>query len=508
MQSRNAASAVGNRSRSSDFWGAEGLGKLPPQAIEVEESVLGALLLEKSALTLVADMLKPESFYKEAHQRIYQAIQLLDAQHAPVDILTVCEVLGKQGHLELVGGREAVLNLTIRVNSAANIETHARIILERAMKRQMINLASTVLREAYEDVTDAFDLLERTEKGLLGINNQHVATDVPWDQQLANTIREGVEMAATGKLPGVPSAFGGINTKLGGYQPGNLYLIGARPGMGKSLYMINEAIPMAYEGVAVGIWTLEMIYQQNVKRILSCTTGIEHNLFKFNKVYQDKDLLLQVQNKAAELAKLKFGHFDTPNINLAHIKNKARRLRAEGLLDIVFIDYLQLIQFDAESKKRQNKSENVGEISWGLKDLAKELKIPIVAFSQLSRAVENRDQSLPQLSDLRDSGSLEQDADVVQFLYRPEYYNLDTATDGGSSKGIIEVHTMKNREGQLGVDTLTYRPNASTIIESPFTPPNPSMDKYVNQFPRGAAVDFSEPLNKQNLGDENTEAPF
>jgi len=450
-----------------NHWFDSGLGKLPPQAIDMEIAVLGAMLLEPFAIDVATDAgLTPTSFYKEAHQRIFLAIMALTSRHQPVDLLTVSGQLRSTGELEMCGGSGYLMELTNGVNSSANTAQHVKFILEAAIKRALIVFASVIMRDAYEDVTDAFGLLEAAEQQMLAIG-QGVYSDVELTlhQQLTATYKAGAATAQSGGFPGVASIYTGMNRVTGSYRPTNLYYWGARPAMGKSLLVANEALGMAYSGEGVAIFSLEMSFLQYLNRILSLSTGIEHSEIDLGHAYNDPAKALILQNKVDELGRLKMTIYDKPAITLSYMRRKLRKLKAKGMLKIAFLDYLQLMGIDEESKHK-NREQQISEISKGLKELAKELFIPIIALSQLSRAVETRGgDKKPGLADLRESGSLEQDADAVSFLYRPDYYNISHDESGRSTKGLLQIITEKNRSGSLDTVDLYFQPRISSITE-------------------------------------------
>ena len=429
----------------------EGLiGKVPPQALELEEAVLGALMLEKDALSAVVDILKPGSFYKEGHAAIYQAILDLFNDSQPVDLLTVTNQLRKDGTLELAGGAYAVTNLTTKVNSAANVEYHARIITEMAIKRELIRVASEIHHDAYEDTTDVFELLDKTESALFEVSEQNIRRNY---QDMRSIMSEALgELEARKKhkdgLTGVPSGFSALDRVTSGWQKSDLVIIAARPGMGKTAFVVSAMRNAAVDfDRPVAIFSLEMSSVQLVNRLISAEAELESEKIKKGNLadYEWTQLL----HKTRKITNAPIFIDDTPALTILELRAKCRRLKSQHDVQLIIIDYLQLMSGDA-SKGGGNREQEIASISRALKGLAKELDVPVIALSQLSRAVETRGgDKKPQLSDLRESGSIEQDADMVMFLYRPEYYGITEDENGMPTTGTGEVIIAKHRNGSL-----------------------------------------------------------
>ncbi|MEZ7970774.1 MAG: replicative DNA helicase, partial [Cyclobacteriaceae bacterium] len=399
----------------------ESLGKLPPQAVDIEEVVLGALMLEQHALSSVIDILKVESFYKEAHQNIYEAIVQLFNNSDPVDIKTVVHQLRKNGKLELVGGSYYIADLTTRVNSAANIEYHARIISEQSIKRQLIRISSELVTDAYEDTTDVFQLLDRTEQALFQVSESHIRKNYDKMSSLLTKAISQIEERKNKKdgLTGVPSGFTALDRITSGWQPSDLVIIAARPGMGKTAFVVSAMRNAAIDhGQGVAIFSLEMSSVQLVNRLISAEAELESEKLKRGEMadYEWEQLL----HKTSKLSEAPIFIDDTPGLSILELRAKARRLAQQHDIKLLIIDYLQLMSGgDANKNSGGNREQEIASISRALKGIAKELNIPVIALSQLSRAVETRGgDKKPQLSDLRESGSIEQDADMVMFLYR------------------------------------------------------------------------------------------
>lgn len=430
--------------------GLEGLGKIPPQALELEEAVLGALMLEKDALSSVVDILKPGSFYKEGHSAIYEAILRLFNDSQPVDLLTVTNQLRKDGTLEVVGGAYAVTNLTTKVNSAANVEYHARIITEMAIKRELIRVAGEIHHEAYEDTTDVFDLLDKTESSLFEISEQNIRRNY---QDMRSIMSEALsELEARKKhkdgLTGIPTGFSALDRVTSGWQKSDLIIIAARPGMGKTAFVVSAMRNAAVDfGKAVAIFSLEMSSVQLVNRLISAEAELEGDKIKKGNLadYEWQQLL----HKTNKITNAPIFIDDTPALTILELRAKCRRLKSQHDVQLIIIDYLQLMSGDS-ARGGGNREQEIASISRALKGLAKELEVPVIALSQLSRAVETRGgDKRPQLSDLRESGSIEQDADIVMFLYRPEYYGITEDESGMPTTGTGEVIISKHRNGSL-----------------------------------------------------------
>ncbi len=433
------------------------LGKLPPQALDLEEAVLGALMLEKDALSVVADILKPESFYKEAHQKIYNAIVNLFSESQPIDLLTVTSQLRASGDLLLAGGPGYITDLTAKVNSAANIEAHARIISEASIKRELISVSSEILRDAFEDTTDVFQLLDRTEQALFRVSESNIRKNYVDMRSLMNQAISELEIKKNQKdgLTGVPSGFSALDRLTSGWQPTELMILAARPGMGKTAFVVSSLRNAAVDfNMPVAIFSLEMSAVQLVNRLISAEAEIDSEKIRKGTLMPHE--WQQLHSRINKLANAPIFIDDTPALSVLELRAKCRRLKAQHDIKMVVIDYLQLMTADSAGKGGGNREQEIAMISRSLKNLAKELDVPVIALSQLSRAVETRGgEKKPQLSDLRESGSIEQDADMVLFLYRPEYYGITQDEAGNSVAGIGEVIVAKNRAGSL--DTIQLR---------------------------------------------------
>lgn len=435
-------------------------GKVPPQSKELEEAVLGAIMLEKGAFDTVVEILKSDCFYVEAHKKIFLAMVRLAGKSMPVDILTVVEELRFMGELDLVGGPFYVSQLTNSVVSSANVEAHARIILQKFIQRELIRISGEILSESYEDTADVFDLLDSAESKLFEITNNHLRKNYDSiDRVLVNTMKRIEDLRNKGDdITGVPSGFPSLDKVTYGWQPTDLIILAARPAVGKTAFALNlvrnaALHPRFPKGAA--IFSLEMSSGQLVARILSAESEIKLEKITRGKLeeYEMKKLMT---HGVERLAKAPIFVDDTPALNIFELRAKCRRLVHNNGVGIIIIDYLQLMSGSADGKNT-NREQEISKISRELKGLAKELQVPVIALSQLSRDVEKRKDGnkMPQLSDLRESGAIEQDADMVLFLYRPEYYDINQNEMGESNKGETHVRIAKHRNGQL--DTIKLR---------------------------------------------------
>ncbi|HRH48021.1 MAG TPA: replicative DNA helicase [Panacibacter sp.] len=434
-------------------------GKLPPQAKDLEEAVLGAVMLDKSAFDTVVEILKPECFYVDAHQRIYRAFQTLAQKSLPIDILTVVEELKIKEELEMVGGPYYVTKLTNAVVSVANIEAHSRIVLQKFVQRELIRISGEIISEAYEESTDVFDLMDDAEDKIFQITNNFLKTDYKeMSSALAQAINRIDELRTKKEeISGVPSGFASMDRVTYGWQPTDLIILAARPSVGKTAFALNLARNAALhptKPTAVGFFSLEMSASQLVQRILSAESEIMMEKISRGKLEEYEYQQLNTKGiKRLEKAPIYID--DTAALNIFEFRAKARRLVNKHKVGLILIDYLQLMS-GSNDNKGGNREQEISTISRNLKALAKELNVPIIALSQLSRAVETRKESkMPQLSDLRESGAIEQDADMVMFIYRPEYYEVMNNENGESTKGETHIRIAKHRNGSL--ETIKLR---------------------------------------------------
>lgn len=427
-------------------------GKVPPQSKELEEAVLGAILLEKQAFDVAAEFLKPECFYVDAHQKIFSAMCRLSQKSQPIDLLTTVEELRKTEELNYVGGPHYVTKITNSVVSAANIESHARIILQKFIQRELIRISGETINDAYEDSTDVFELLDDVDRKHTSLNMGHLQKSYSTIlSAVSKSINRIEELKAKGSdLTGITTGFKSIDRITHGWQDTDLIILAARPSVGKTALALNFA---RNAGIPVAFFSMEMGEQQLTNRLLSAESEVWLEKISTGKM-EDYEMKQLYSKGVDPLSKMKIFIDDSPGLTLLEIKSKARNLKRKEGIGLIIIDYLQLM---SGQDNKGNREREISTISRGLKTLAKELKIPIIALSQLSRKTEERkgDGKIPQLSDLRESGAIEQDADMVMFLYRPEYYDITANEMGESNKGETYVKIAKHRNGSL--DTIKLK---------------------------------------------------
>ena len=433
-------------------------GRIQPQAPELEEAVLGALMIEKDAYSLVSEILRPESFYEHRHQLIYSAITDLAVNQKPVDILTVKEQLSKRGELEEVGGPFYITQLSSKVASSAHIEYHARIIAQKALARELITFTSNIQSKAFDETLDVDDLMQEAEGKLFEISQQNMKKDYT---QINPVIAEAYDLiqkaaARTDGLSGLESGYTKLDKMTSGWQKSDLIIIAARPAMGKTAFVLSMAKNIAVNfRNPVALFSLEMSNVQLVNRLISNVCEIPSEKIKSGQLADYE--WQQLDYKLRDLLDAPLYVDDTPSLSVFELRTKARRLVREHGVKIIIIDYLQLM--NASGMSFGSRQEEVSTISRSLKGLAKELNIPIIALSQLNRGVENREGEegkRPQLSDLRESGAIEQDADMVCFIHRPEYYKIYTSADGSDLRGMAEIIIAKHRNGAVGDVRLRF----------------------------------------------------
>ena len=431
-------------------------GKVQPQAIPLEEAVLGAIMLDKDALPTVTEILRKESYYLEAHQEIYGAMETIYGKSQPIDLLTVHEELKKAGTLEKVGGISYLMELTNKVASAANIEFHARIIAQKYIQRELIRVSTLIIKDSFDDTKDVFQLLDAAEQNLYEITDKNLNTGYESLKNLAIKAQRQIEAASQkgSDMTGVTTGFVELDKLTSGWQPSDLIIIAARPGMGKTAFTLSLAKNAAEQGKAVAVFSLEMASVQLVQRLISMEAEIPGSKLRngqLNTEYEWPKL-----HKAVEkLADIPIFIDDTPAINIFELRAKCRRLKQNSDIQMIVIDYLQLMS-GAPTDKGGNREQEISSISRALKGLAKELNVPVIALSQLSRAVESRGgEKRPMLSDLRESGAIEQDADIVTFIYRPGYYGIEEG-DMGVPSDLTEIIVAKHRNGSLDTVELKF----------------------------------------------------
>jgi replicative DNA helicase len=448
---------------------AQQFGKLPPQAVDLEEAVLGALMLEKDALTDVIEILHPEAFYKDSHRMIFSAIHRLFHRPEPVDILTVTNELKKSGELDMVGGPFAITQLTNRVASAANIKYHTHIILQKHIQRELIRISSETIKDAYEDTTDVFSLLDRIEKNIYDVTSGNIKKNYQAMNAMVSEAYKQIEEAKKigSGINGVESGFTELDRITSGWQKSDLVVIAARPGMGKSALVLSLARNSAVEfKKPVAVFSLEMNSIQLVQRLIASETGIDSDKLKKGKLNDIE--WKQLVTMTGKLSDAPIYIDDSAALSIFDFRSKCRRLKLEHDVQLIIIDYLQLMRGETDNKNG-NREQEISLISRSLKAIAKELNVPIIALSQLSRAVETRGGTKrPQLSDLRESGAIEQDADMVIFIYRPEYYDLHEDESGQSTKGMAELIIAKHRNGTTGSVKLKFIGHLAKFADSDY----------------------------------------
>jgi replicative DNA helicase len=427
-------------------------GKLPPQVIEMEEAVLGAMMIDKKGVDDVIDILQPDAFYKDAHKHIFEAILQLFTETQPIDLLTVSSQLKKNGKLELAGGDFYLIQLTQKIASSAHIEFHSRIILQKFIQRSLIRISSEIIEESYDETTDVFDLLDKAESKLYEVTQGNIKRSSETAQSLVLQAKKRIEeIACKEGLSGIATGFEKLDQVTSGWQPSDLIIIAARPGMGKTAFVLSMARNVAIQfGHAVAVFSLEMASVQLITRLISSETGLSSEKLRTGKL--EKHEWEQLSTKVKDLEKAPLFIDDTPSLSIFDLRAKCRRLASQHGIKLIVIDYLQLMTAGGNGKGGGNREQEISTISRNLKALAKELNVPVIALSQLSRAVETRGSSKrPLLSDLRESGAIEQDADIVSFIYRPEYYKIEEWDDDEQSPtaGQAEFIIAKHRNGSL-----------------------------------------------------------
>lgn len=423
-------------------------GKILPHSVEAEQSVLGSILLDRDAMITVSDIVQEEDFYKDAHREIFHCMMQLYRKSEPIDLITLSEELKKRSTIDLVGGYVYITNLSTVPDFTKHVSKYAEIVKEKSTLRKLIHAGSGIVQTGYSGDLDINDILEAAEKSIFDISQSKSHRSMTGIHEVimsAYGILEDI-YRNKGKLTGVPSGFLDLDYKTNGLQKTDLILIAARPSMGKTAFSLNIAHNAAMKGKHVALFSLEMSKEQLIQRMISAESRVE--LSKLKNGNLDEEEWPRVIQAMDALSKTRIYIDDTPGINMVELRSKCRRLKMDKGLDLVLIDYLQLMESDSRSENRQ---QEISKISRSLKILAKELDCPIIALSQLSRAPEQRSDHRPMLSDLRESGAIEQDADMVMFLYRDEYYNEDS-----EDKNIAEVIIAKHRNGEVGTIKLAW----------------------------------------------------
>lgn len=440
-------------------------GTIPPQASELEEAVLGALMLEGDSITTVQEFLTGDAFYLEAHRTIYRAIEELGMENKPIDLLTVTEKLKHKKQLKEVGGASFLAQLTQKVASAMNIEFHATIIAQKYVQRELIRASTEIQRRSYDESTDVTELIDYAEAEIFKVAEGHIKRDIQSASLIFDKAMKAIEEAHAqgGTMNGVPTGFTRLDQLTLGWQPSDMIIIAARPSMGKTAFVLSMARNMAldYEK-AVAIFSLEMSSVQLMMRLIVSESGLSSTDIRSGKLTAEQWRHLEQTTRMLPSAPLFID--DTPALSIYELRSKARRLKAQHDIQLLIIDYLQLMTGSAEN--RGNREQEVASISRGLKAIAKELNIPIIALSQLNRSVESRTGlKRPQLSDLRESGAIEQDADIVAFIHRPEYFGFTQDEDGQPTAGMAEIIIAKHRNGATDTVKLRFRKEQARFLD-------------------------------------------
>ena len=473
-------------------------GKIPPQAIDLEEAVLGAMLIDEKGVNEIIELLSPEVFYKRSHQLIYESIERLFRESEPIDLLTVSADLKKNKNFESAGGDFYLISLSQKVSSSAHIEFHSRIILQKYIQRKLITISNEIIQKSYNESTDVMDLLDEAESKLYDVAQGNIKTSTESAQNLVIRAKTRIEEIAKQEgLSGVSTGFEKLDKLTSGWQPSDLVIVAARPGMGKTALALSMARNISVQQkIPVAFFSLEMSSVQLITRLISSETGLSSDKLRTGKLADHEWQQLNIKVSDLESAPLYID--DSPSLTIFELRAKARRLASSHGIKLIIIDYLQLMNIGS-SNKAGNREQEISTISRNLKALAKELDIPVIALSQLSRAVETRGGTKrPILSDLRESGAIEQDADIVSFLYRPEYYGITEWDDDMKtpSEGQGEFIVAKHRNGALDSIKLKFIANLGKFedlggFDSPF-----EFQSKLN--PENKLSDFSEPSNKDD----------
>ncbi len=492
--------------------GPNDLGKLPPQAIELEDSVLGAIMIEKDAYATVADLLRPESFYKDQNRLVFEAIRSLAAKDQPIDVLSVAEKLKTQGTLNEAGGPVYLSELTRKVASTAHLHYHAQIVAQKATARELIQMASRVEESAYDETQDVEELMQAAESDIFEISQRAQKRDVT---QIDPVIAEAFDrMKKAGKnegnISGIPSGFKALDKITSGWQKSDLIIIAARPAMGKTAFVLSMAKNIAVNyHKAVAMFSLEMSNVQLVNRLIMNVCEIEGDKIKNGKLSNAE--WSQLEHKVNELLGAPIYVDDTPSLSVFELRSKARKLVKEHHIELIIIDYLQLM--NASGMNFGSREQEVSIISRNLKALAKELDIPIIALSQLNRGVEARtgvDGKKPQLSDLRESGAIEQDADMVCFIHRPEYYRLyNDEKTGKDLRGLGQIIVAKHRNGATDEIWLRFRSKLAKFQNEDETWDENELNDYPTApLPEPGEISVSSRMNDMSADGASMDVPF
>ncbi|MFI3267561.1 MAG: replicative DNA helicase [Rikenellaceae bacterium] len=470
-------------------------GYVPPQAVDLEEAVLGAIMIENNAIFSVIEILKPDAFYKESHRLIYQAALDLSAKHEPIDLYTVGEMLRRKSQLTEVGGASYLATLTQKVGSAAHVEFHSKIIAQKYIQRELIRASTDIQKNSFDDALDVTDLIDYAEGEIFKVSEGHIKRDV---QKSYDIVKKALKLIEEAKnkpdgLSGVPTGFNDLDKITLGWQPSDLIIIAARPAMGKTAFVLSMTRNMAIEfNRPTAFFSLEMSSEQLMTRLIVSESGLNSGLIKSGRL--DANQWSHLEKAIVPLQAAPIFIDDTPALSIFEFRSKARRLKVQYDVQLIVIDYLQLMTGPSET--RGNREQEVSTISRSLKAIAKELNIPIIALSQLNRSVETRGgDKRPQLSDLRESGAIEQDADIVSFIHRPEYYGMDKSSEGTElTPGLAEIIIAKHRNGSTGIVNLKFKAD-----QAKFT----NFDEIPDFVTSNSGNSSSETYRDIDLGDNN-----
>ena len=495
-------------------------GKMPPNAIDFEKLVIGTFLIDKKGLDHSIDLLKPEVFYDPRHQEIFRAILKLYEGNMPVDMMTVIQELKRTEKLNAAGGDFYIIDLTTNVTSSAHIEYHTRVILEKYILRSLINVSANVIDASYKESTDVFQLLDKAEQGFFEITNGTIKKGFDTANSL---VREAIDKIKSLKdkegLSGVPSGFTDVDKETGGWQNSDLIIIAARPAMGKTAFLLSMARNIAVERqIPMALFSLEMSSVQLITRMIASETGISSE--KLRKGQMTDEEWQRLFSNVSELENAPLYIDETPALSIFDFRAKCRRLVMQHNVKIIMVDYLQLMTASSGGKGTGNREQEIATISRSLKAIAKELNVPVIALSQLSRSVEMRASRRPQLSDLRESGAIEQDADIVSFLYRPEYYGVKTWEDDSPSTGQAELIIGKHRNGAVTDVRLAFQSSLAKFSDLRYGGENQiiynnassqdEFEKVRKSINPSAAFGPSEDngLSASSMNDDNGNYPF
>lgn len=484
-------------------------GTLPPQAPELEEAVLGALMLEGHSIERVEEFLTPEAFYVESHRTIFSAIQEINNDRQPIDLLTVTERLKKQKKLKEVGGATFLAQLTQRVASAMNVEFHATIIAQKYVQRELIKASTEIQRRSYDESTDVTELIDYAEAEIFKVSEGHVKRDVKHSKHVLAKAMKAIEEASLkgGMMNGVPSGFTKLDSLTLGWQPSDLIIIAARPSMGKTAFVLSMARNIAIDyNMGIAFFSLEMSDMQLMMRLIVAESGLMSQDVRSGRLTQEQWSHLEESTRPLALAPLFID--DTPALSITEFRSKARRLKTQYDIKLIVIDYLQLMSAGSKDKSG-NREQEVSTISRTLKAIAKELDVPIIALSQLNRSVETRGGTRrPQLSDLRESGAIEQDADIVAFIHRPEYYQMLEDEEGNSTRGVAEIIIAKHRNGATDTLKLRFRNDQARFVNN--DDDDVQINSSMNDYESGAfsGIGATEFESTASMADKSFGKPF